>query len=481
MIVSLILLMSVALLFGGATKAGFGSDILAQLISLVTLSYAVMAMPTQAAAHLRAIVQSRSGRLAAGLLLGLVGLHLFQLVPLPVAWTSGGPLGSDGLGGSISRVPHATGAALASLLPPVAVFALMLTCRTAHRQAALYLVLAIGIVSLVLGFLQVAQGPNSALRFYEITNPFEAVGFFANRNHFASFLCLLLVLVSVWILDILNHPSNRLPVLPAAGALACLVAVLTGLMMARSRAAVVLAMIVFVSACLIYWLSRRRLAASGSARTPRNYRWLAAGVVTALAIAVQLGLGRMLTRFEKDPVDDLRWTFSENGLSLALSSLPFGTGIGSFVPAYATFEHTSDLFTAFANRAHNDWVEFAIEGGLPAIALMVCFLFWFAGRVLSCPREPGLRRQQHIAGSLIIVVLLLHSIVDYPLRTTALATVFAFACALLTPPLPDSSTATDKGVDDTYWMTKDAARGEAPGTWSPIASTQKWPDAWQRE
>lgn len=471
--------MSFSLVLGGGTSAGFTTDIIVQLISLAALTFGLMTMRSDEVAHFRTLFQSGVGRLTAGLIIGLLGLYLIQLAPLPLAWVSFGPLGSEGVNGLISRVPYSTGAALASLLPPITVFILALSCSASHRQVAISLLAVIGIVSLIMGFLQVAQGPSSALRIYEFTNRVDAVGFFANRNHFASLLCILLIFVSVWLLSMISQ-SAQLPAIAVSGALACLVAVLTGLMLARSRAGLLLAMIVFGCIIVIYWLDRRHASSSGRRQASSGSRWLIAGSITAIVIAVQLGLSRIMARFEVDPLDDLRWSLTESGISLALASLPFGTGIASYVQSYATFERTSDITGgAFANRTHNDWVEFAIEGGLPAIALMLCFLLWFGFRILSCPRESSRRRLQHISGSLIILVLLLHSIVDYPLRTTALATVFAFACALLLPPPSEQAPKKVKELDDMSQQSDTEDSVEAIGKWTPAAGGQVWPDAWK--
>ena len=57
-----------------------------------------------------------------------------------------------------------------------------------HRLAFAWLLLFLGGLSLLLGFLQMAQGPGSGLRFYDVTNPKEAVGLLANRDHFAAHL-----------------------------------------------------------------------------------------------------------------------------------------------------------------------------------------------------------------------------------------------------------------------------------------------------
>ena len=96
---------------------------------------------------------------------------------------------------------------------------------------------------------------------------------------------------------------------------------------------------------------------------------------------------------------------------------PWGSGLGSFVdlyPRYDTSEHVSPFFT---NHAHNDFLELLLEGG---IYFAVLFVFYLAVLLLNIPDTP-LKR----AALLAILALLAHSLVDYPLRTLGLATIFA--------------------------------------------------------
>ncbi len=53
-----------------------------------------------------------------------------------------------------------------------------------------------GAGSALLGLLQLANGPGSSLYFYEETNRTEAVGFFANRNHFAAMIYCITVMAA---------------------------------------------------------------------------------------------------------------------------------------------------------------------------------------------------------------------------------------------------------------------------------------------
>ena len=66
------------------------------------------------------------------------------------------------------------------------------------RRRLSLIVLGVGIISVFVGLTQVAQGPGSALRVFDFTNTTEAVGFFANRNHFAALLYALTLYGAAW-------------------------------------------------------------------------------------------------------------------------------------------------------------------------------------------------------------------------------------------------------------------------------------------
>ena len=120
-----------------------------------------------------------------------------------------------------------------------------------------------------------------------------------------------------------------------------------------------------------------------------------------------------------------------------MSHLPFGAGTGSFVRLLPQFEKQTDLINVFANGANNDFVEAALESGVLAVLLMLVFAVWFvrAGiRVWSTQDQINSSYLSLMRAAWVIVALLaLHSFVDYPLRTSAMASVAAFACALMLP------------------------------------------------
>jgi O-antigen ligase len=82
------------------------------------------------------------------------------------------------------------------------------------------------------------------------------------------------------------------------------------------------------------------------------------------------------------------------------------------------------------NHVHGDYIELALETGLPGIVLILLFLLWWGRRTVAIWRavEPDhFARAATIASAAILA----HSLVDYPLRTAAISAVFALCCALM--------------------------------------------------
>jgi hypothetical protein len=83
-------------------------------------------------------------------------------------------------------------------------------------------------------------------------------------------------------------------------------------------------------------------------------------------------------------------------------------------PAYARLDNG-----LVANHAHNDWAEWAAEGGLPFLALLGLIAIW------------SVRPAADSLWGLGIPAVFAHSLVDYPLREPALAAMlFAMLGAL---------------------------------------------------
>ncbi len=492
-----VLVLSTSVFFGGATRTGFAGDVVVQLLAIPLLlvsAWAWLEAPKPA---------GRPPLLICLVLLAGIVAFAIQLILLPLALQPDTPphlLATSGLAliehrgewARLSLTPHETWASASSLIAPIAIFMGTALLNSHARLTLFRIVLALGGIALLLAFLQIAQGPESALRFYEFTNRSEAVGFFANRNHFAAQLYITLVFSAAWFATSTRgflQPGavNSRAILQFAAALAFVIAIVAGLAMARSRAGVFLAMVAIVGVLLIAVLNQTKLTATKTAQQSMAGRiWLTA-LGFAVVFAAQFGLTRILTRFDRDPLEDLRIPLSSTTLESGLAALPFGTGIGSFVPVYAAYEKSGDLFRGYANRAHNDFAELVLETGAFGIVLIAAFVFWVAARTFaawfkSAPESNYDNVLLRRAATIAIALLLAHSFVDYPLRTTALATIFSFCCALLVPP-PLSMPAprqvpSTQGRQTTRLEPKEVIPATEPVKREQWRTDIEWPESW---
>jgi len=437
------------LLLGGGTRAGHLSDSVLQALSIPTLLLAI----THAASH----DMSSTLRRALLLVLAVIAIPLAQLVPLPpsiwAALPGRAPLveAFGFIGKELPWLPltvsaHATWSSLLSLVPGLAVFLSTTQLGYHDRRRLTLALLAAGLASVFLGLLQVAQGPQSPLRFFEITNPSEAVGFFANRNHFSALLYCLLMLAAAWAVDAVHSRAELAPrfkysgeaILPLLASFTMLVAVIAGQTIARSRAGLLLTIVALCGAALL--ARPQQGSQSGQSSRATATRLIMGAVVVAVVFAVQFSLYRIAERFAADPLEDARIFFAQNTTAAAKAYMPWGSGLGTFVPVYGMFERPETAMgNTYANRAHNDLLELWLEAGAPGLIVMALFLIWLISRALQVWwLAPGwghrIDRDLARASTVILALVIAHSFVDYPLRTSAMMAVFAFAAALLVPP-----------------------------------------------
>jgi O-antigen ligase len=437
--------MASSLLFGGGTRAGFLSDAILQVLSIPLLSVALWrSFDGQLASH---------SRWALWFCLALVCVPILQLVPLPPElWTA---LPNRGLSAEafaivgqelpwmpISVSPRATWLSALSLVTPLAIFVGTLLLSYRERRLLSLLVLAIGILSVFVGLMQVAQGPPSPLRFFAFTNPTEAVGFFANRNHFAALLYSLTLLAAAWVAEnaLGTEPMRgrrmheAASIMALVGGFTILVVLIAAQAMARSRAGLGLAMAALFGAIALMVSDRR--GTSGIAPT----KVLFGAVALAVTFAIQFTLYRLMERFALDPLEDSRIRLAYRTIEAAKSYMPLGSGMGTFVPVYATFERPEDtLAGSFVNHAHNDVLELWVEAGVVGASLAGLFAVWLMLRSVAIWRRKWDSQMLEIdwnlarAATMVAALLVAHSFVDYPLRTGAMMAMMAFACALLLP------------------------------------------------
>jgi O-antigen ligase len=383
------------------------------------------------------------GRLPAGLpaitMLALA-VPLLQLVPLPPAIWQGLPgrenvvaaLALAGAGEQwrpLSISPHRTLAALLSLGPPLMLlwFAALATARELRLLAII--LAAMGLLAVVIGAGQLAQGSGGWLDFYATGDVGTLHGFNANRNTAADvFLVALLALALVWSL----WPSARTRVSAIAfvdlGLVLLLAVFLTG---SRTGIGLVPVALGFAGAILLRGTDRPFLAGRFDWKLPA----ILSGVGLALVAALWWwrttpAIARVLARF--DLAGEFRPELWRDAWFAAGQYWPLGSGLGTFLPAVLPYERLEVVDPTLPNRAHNELLELAIEGGLPLLACwltIVAILGWRLRKALS--GESPLARANAWFSAGVLAIAGLHSLVDYPLRSMAMASLVAMAAGII--------------------------------------------------
>jgi O-antigen ligase len=202
-------------------------------------------------------------------------------------------------------------------------------------------------------------------------------------------------------------------------AVVALVILLAGQLTARSRAGLLLAIVALLAGLAFSGMDRRAVQPGTC-----SIRIMIGVTAATIAFSLQFGLYRILNRFDNAMLDDGRAAILRNAISAAWAYMPFGSGLGTFVPVYQMFEQPSDIGVAFVNHAHNDLVEIWLETGLSGLILLTIYVTWLVRRVITVWRRSfGLGEVREIdvgltrACSIVLLLLLAHSLVDYPLRT----------------------------------------------------------------
>lgn len=413
------------LLLGGASAAGFAANLVLQIAALPLIGWALWQLLQQAPTpQMRGIL---------GLAALFVAIALVQLIPLPPALWSALP-GRDFVVQDyrlldlplpwlpLSLAPQATLASLLWLLPAFAVLLAMLALGAFRGRTIAAAIVAVTLVGIAVGALQVIGGESAY--FYAVTNFGVAVGFFANANHNATLMLVCIPFLAALQATLLKRKASPRSISAIRLLVAAAYAIIfVGLIINASLAGIGLG----VPIALTTWLSfghhrpaMRRILVIAT---------IIASICTLIAIAVG-PFGNNLFGQQTSNVELTRQTSFRLTFQAARQFLPFGSGTGSFQPLYHREEPLDTVTPTFMNHAHSDWIELLLETGLVGIAFVALFLVWWALRVRAVwqseDRDPFAQ-----AAAIASAAMMLHSVVDYPLRTAALSAVFAACVALL--------------------------------------------------
>ena len=424
------LVLTAAVFFGGASGEGYTAQ--AWLLAGAAICAAVCLLswdPARTTSGLAVLLTF----LVAYLVLGAL-----YLVPFPADTVLGLPgreviadgwhlLGVDPAGAPLSMAPERTLRAIGAAIIPVA--AILLVYRLGWTRATAWLawcIVALGAASGLFGFAQVLISSETELYLHDVTSPGLPVGVFANANHQASFLLMTLPFTAALIGDTRSdhHRQDgawaRLIILSSLG-----LTQLVGVLAVGSLAGYLMLGPVLIFTLLIT-ASRKRTYSGRS-----SLILVAAVVAGALLVAsspVLEGLG--ISSFSTDGMSRLGMAgVVQDALD---DHIWLGSGLGTFEPVFKLYEDTSAVTRTFANHAHNEYLQWALETGLPGLALLLVFLAWWLFafiRVWARSKDDTARIRK--AASIVTLIVFMHSFVDYPVRTPAILALASLCLALM--------------------------------------------------
>lgn len=416
------------LLLGGGPQGVWGSAIL-QLLAVGIIAWALIELRDES------LPKSARQLLAIAALAVLV--VLIQLVPLPATiWTKlpGRQFIADGFqllgivrpAMPLSLAPYDSLAALVAILPPLGILAAMLGLRAYSAPWLATALIAGATGGILLGILQVSSPAPVASPWYlyRISNFGVATGFFANSNHMASLLLVTIPFVAAIGVTLRERSKDvRTSSTGLAVASSGMILAVIGLALNQSLAGYGLGVpVVLASLTILFGLSARWVRGVMVA--------IGLTVATAIALLWASPIGSQMDRLGASSSVASRQQIAASSLSLAAEFAPVGSGLGTFPKLYPLTEDPARVDRFYVNHAHDDYLELAVETGVPGVLVILLFLAWWAIAAINMLRSPA-ADQFAKAGAIASAAILLHSLVDYPLRTGAISAVFAMSLALI--------------------------------------------------
>lgn len=371
-------------------------------------------------------VDLRSARVPL-LLLGIFALWIgIQLVPLPPAiWHSlpmrsviaaiDANIGTADTWRPISFVPLLTWNSLVGLLTVLAAI-LSFCALKGDKRPVILGVIAIGVASGTVGLLQLVGEQTRFLYFYSLTVEGRAVGLMANNNHagILSALAMLAILIAWADREAVRRVIGLRSALPALFVYLALCGLTSTSRM--GIAVTIVASCVGVIVLLFHTLRDKR-DLSALKRTV---------MIAAIVSLILCVIGVVLTwnsfasldqLGEKDIYQELRYRIAPTLFEMCRAFFFTGAGLGTFADVYHIFEPNELLMPRYLNQAHNDWLQFVIEAGLPGVLVLLGLLGWLGLAMRRLARGDGDDFIALLALAGFILVLAMASATDYALRT----------------------------------------------------------------
>lgn len=353
-------------------------------------------------------------------LLAALAYAVIQVIPFgSLAETAG----ISGIPRTISLDPFATKVAAFHFLALLIFLAAFLTyIDSAKRIKKLVIIITgFGFVFAFFAILQAVLSPNKIYGIYEVpyATPF---GSFVNRHDFAAYMEMTLSL-PLGLMFVGAIGKDRKLLFITAIALMGIALVLSG---SRGGLISLLAAIFF----LLILTTKTKSSAQFALKVGLTILLVATIVVGSILIGGESSLTRFAETATSQDFSTSRTYIWSITLSIIAGNFPLGAGFGAFGVAYTPF----DIFNGLqrVEQAHNDYLEVLAVAGIVGLAIGGCFLVQLFRTGLRNAKTANTFRRGVCLGALAgCFAILVHSLFDFVLHITAIATLFLTFIALI--------------------------------------------------
>lgn len=325
--------------------------------------------------------------------------------------------GVSGIRRTISIEPFWTLMFALHILALFIFFALMLNVldSAARIRRVTSLITVFGFVFAFYAILQFFLSPFKIYGIYEAQHAAQPFGSFVNRHNYAAFMEMAISIPLGMLFSGAVARDKRLITITAVGLMGL------SLVMSGSRGGL-LALIAGIGFMVLV---------TSKAKTGNQIALKAALAVAMLLVivfgSIFVGGESSLTRFaetaQSNDFSANRFQIWKVTLDVIAHNLPFGAGIGAFAAAYTPFDTANGLERV--EQAHNDYLQILADAGIVGLLLAGYFVYRLFRTGIANARTENLFRRGVAVGALAgCFSILVHSIFDFVLHTTAITLLF---------------------------------------------------------
>lgn len=317
----------------------------------------------------------------------------------------------------LSIIPVDTIFSLYFLIPVLAVFLVANTLPKKNINIIIYVFLTIVLFQAVIGVIQYAVGSEALYMGKKHGN--NANGTYSNRDHYVA-IFEFSVPILLGMLLVKKNKNSKIDDFTVSARIILLFILVFSLVagiLSGSRTGIALLLLGMVLAGVLSLYKNKSFSGFGYVLFP---------IFASFIALFQIGIIPVLNRFAKDPLEDGRWVIFENTKKIINDHPVFGTGPGTFSDVYRAYQPVEQ--PKFINHVHNDYLQLISEMGYFGILIITFFFFMFLYQSFLLFRNRRLYQVSmiQVASGVSVLLLLLHSSMDFNLHILANAIFFAF-------------------------------------------------------